>query len=702
MALTLVDRPTGFILGEAFNVAISNAAGAARINFASAHGLATGDIVYIRSNVINYNGRLYASVIDSDTIELKRLETGISSVQFIVEAAVTLYKTTVQSWSAAHLPIKYALRNTKWPNNEDTTTYPIRTASTVNEDGGKIRLLLSGSIGAVDFDFIKVSNSGNPMLDGVYQVFNQNANNYTINVAYSTQNDTDLTGASVQFYFNNYCNKIRIYAGIPPGHIFEDQKPLELISEIAVTPTVVTVDNGTEYNIAEFSIAEILRKQITTQNETLLATLPNNIDFWTGFYIGVAESYDDSDGSEITTTTSAYTNDYKLFYACNAMLEFKNVHSGHMSEYVMNNPSGKFLTLFETPVITDVYQDISFLITESVNGLFMRVKNYLSGVLQSENETSLPGYYEGIYRYEVEPNCSYDQVTLQIIADEPYDLTSFSNVGTGTDWTIDSQPNVTVTSVSGDDSKLLGKTDSFVVGYTYTLNYRYEYTISGGGDGTVRVGIWDSVTPIEIDTYNHSGNGTNVVTGTLQFIYSSGTRIGVMVSDVDAGLISVEIQELLLGQTLSEEKTFEVDCECSRQSMKLTWLNNLGGFDYWTFTDQKEYLKDISESITTNKNVFPEWPKSYGEYANTLKKQTSRTSTNQIVFRQGGLTEDQVTALAYIKSSVLVQIITSREDRRTIIVDSDSFSVFKESSTNKLYAITFIGTYTDDIPVQKV
>lgn len=146
----------------------------------------------------------------------------------------------------------------------------------------------------------------------------------------------------------------------------------------------------------------------------------------------------------------------------------------------------------------------------------------------------------------------------------------------------------------------------------------------------------------------------------------------------------------------TETKTFRIDCECTNQDVYLSWLNNLGGFDYWLFTAERGYARDITASNVTKKNIFPQWPKSYNETADTIKKQTFRDSNKREFIYSQYLTEDEADAIAYIKSSPLVQIVNSRQDRRTVIVDEDSFTV--RTDNQKLITISFNITYTDNIP----
>lgn len=130
----------------------------------------------------------------------------------------------------------------------------------------------------------------------------------------------------------------------------------------------------------------------------------------------------------------------------------------------------------------------------------------------------------------------------------------------------------------------------------------------------------------------------------------------------------------------------------------LTWLNQFGGFDYWPFIGRYDLNVEIEDSATTNKNIFPGWPKSYGADADTIKKQTFRTSRESILVRSQNLTREQVSQLRYIKTSPLVQILSTRHDRITVIPDSNSFTVFKD--INKLHTMQFSISYTNQIPSQ--
>jgi hypothetical protein len=137
-----------------------------------------------------------------------------------------------------------------------------------------------------------------------------------------------------------------------------------------------------------------------------------------------------------------------------------------------------------------------------------------------------------------------------------------------------------------------------------------------------------------------------------------------------------------------------------QQPIYITWLNHLGGFEYFLFTSKNEYHLDIEASGETNQNIFPAWPKSYGETADTIKKQTFRESREAIFVKSQHLTVNQRDALMTIKTSPVVQIIVTRTDRRTVLVDTDSFVRYNEA--DDLFSIQFKIRYTNLVPSQRL
>lgn len=496
MAVSIAKRPLGPILGytegldKFSNVSIIQSGPAAIVGL-SAHGRVNGDIVYVKSNVDNYNGLWYVEVASVDSFKLNEY-VGSSDVAYIKDATATVYFAQQSWWSCVHLPIVFKLSNTRWPENSEDT---VRTISSVTDSNGYCALGLSGDIkntgSAAALEFVKITNSSDDELNGVWQIVAYtNDTTFTIATPYSSANDTSLTGASIQYYYSNYHAKVQIWAGLVSSHEFYTQKPSELLTTLDVIPD--------DSNLIIFSISDILKAHINIRNNLLLGTLPNNLDAYTQFFIKYAESYDVSDGTTLGLSAPSYTDDSSVFvgYAVNSKLPFKSVHSGSLAEYSAGDSTTKFLSDFAVPTIFDGrFFDVSFINIYSGVGLSTREKFYLNGSLITTEETDLTtgaGYNAGVYRAPLttsESICDYDRVDVDVIIADTAELLNghftdgsnyWSNAGSGQTWSFSGEASVTVTGTQS--SKRLEHSYNFYAGVTYQLDWYIERGFAGGAD----------------------------------------------------------------------------------------------------------------------------------------------------------------------------------------------------------------------------
>lgn len=693
MAVSVTLRPYGVIItGSENNLVTSNASGTLLI-YKVSHGLVSDDIVYVKSRVEDYNGFWFVEPANADEFYLKPFQsTGLDYIDYIVDATGTWYQCQRQAhtWSCVHLPIVYKLSNTLWPTNSVDTA---RTM-TVTDSNGYCAISASGDIkttgSAAALEFVKVTNAGD--YDGVYQITSYtNDTTFTINLAYSSEADTALTAGNIQYYYNNYIIYVRIYGGITSGHTWRDQKPYELLATLELLPD--------ETNEVSFSVHEVLKQQINLSNNLLKATLPNNIDAFTMFYIEYGEEYDDSDGTTLSRSTVSYTDDSSNFegYAVNAILPFKNIHSGALSEYITGDDlSGKFLTNSNEPSLFDgQYFDLSF-ITNGEAPVFIKQLKYLNNILVSASATAVTDSGPGLYRVQIEDDCGTTDQTLTSVSVEDELTTSGSGQAVGM------SSNVTTT-IGGES---FGPYTGLVV---VTLDVTGTNILGADGNGTATVrfkrgGASGTIIHSSI-VGTVTGNDTDSVSSTITLESVDYIDIFINASNANGGLSIYNIEAdvtYTIYTSISEVKTINFQCGCENQTLYLSWLNNLGGFDYWNFTAEKEYPVEIGDTGETKKNIFNNWSNSYGEFADTIRKQTFRESRKQVLVKSQHLTLEQVEAISYIKSSVLVQIVNSIYDRRTVIVDNQSWTKYKESDKKDTYTIQFLITYTDDIPVQRV
>lgn len=150
----------------------------------------------------------------------------------------------------------------------------------------------------------------------------------------------------------------------------------------------------------------------------------------------------------------------------------------------------------------------------------------------------------------------------------------------------------------------------------------------------------------------------------------------------------------------SEVLRIDVDTNCTPQDFYVTWLNFLGGYDYWNFKAETVYSTQVTSSRTQTKNIFPAWPNSYGETADSIEKQTSKTTRDKIKLHSAYVDAEQMDGLALIVESPLVQQLTNVYDRRTIIVENSAFP--KKTDNQQLLMAIIDARYTDDNPSQSL
>lgn len=696
--------------------AITDSSGEALFTTTVPHGLSVNDVVYVQSFVENYNGFVYIESVTSTTFTISRSEGG-DPVAYIKDITATVNVASSVAWSCVHLPIVYELSSDVYPDNNSAT--PSTVNSSANDDG-LTRLTLSSSSGIIDqytgtfdeLDFIEVIGATSQEVNGVWQILDKaSSSQITINLPYNSQHS--FAGGSVVRYYSGYHILIKVYAGIDVGHPLYQQKPLELASTLKLIP-----DSN---NNVRFSINEVLKNYVKLKNNLILGTLPNNIDFWVSYYIESAEAYDRSNGYTVASFVSDYTQDSFTGNAVQAKLSFKNIYSGQLSEYVMKGGFlGLFLTLFQTPILfscEECYQDISCIIDVELSELSLSEWENLDTSFTNWNVSDQPtvtlngdgafGDASDIIRREFSGPAGTYPVTFQLTLSVTGNIYVWMYVGYTDDtsdvyatlYTSVSVINDTIDVIANKEVKYIGLyLDRFDSGeppgnVTYTLN---SVSIEGGANASYQEIYFRMI------GYN---NGVIQEINDEQIAYQGK---GVYRLPLSSSCDNDSIVVYVFGTTgvyndeeiISEIKTIDVNCDCANFNLRLCWLNNLGGFDYWNFTAGSEPQTEIEDTGSKSKNVFPNFPVSYGEYADTLdREQTYRKSFKKILVRSQHVTQEQLEAISYIKSSPLVQIINSRTDRRTVIVDSDSFVRYREYE-DKEYNIQFTISYTDDNPSQ--
>jgi hypothetical protein len=476
--VSIVERPQGHkVIDQAIAAQIESSfaidlGDSAVVHFLS-HSLVTGDVVYINSDIDEYNGFNEVEQIDFNYFYIK--QSG-DYVLFSQAVDIDYYQTQEHDWSAIFLPIIYKISNNRWPVNSVDTA---RSVSSAADDNGFTDLTLSGVVRASinALEFVEISGASNDDLNGVWQIVEViSTSRLVLSLPYDAANS--FSGATVQYYYNNYQVKVKIYAGLNATSPWQTRKPYEEMAELSLTPD--------EDNLVMFSVSDYIQSKVSIKNNLTLFSLPLNLDAFTGFYISTAESYDDSDNYSLFTTQSDFTNDTFEGYAVAGKLPFKNLYAGDYADYVYTSGSpARWLTVFDRLLAVEGYFfDVSF-IKNIIGTFFLRYTKYLTsdyGIVEDVNYTD-QGI--GVYRLPIEVNSAYESYCIQVFRSASAGfvpavmdaIDTWTNVDTGgIAWTLDGAiPHI--------DTDLLGlgnvsdnwHTDyAFEAGRIYDFNYSFD------------------------------------------------------------------------------------------------------------------------------------------------------------------------------------------------------------------------------------
>lgn len=558
--VTVVKDPTGHkISSDAIAATITEDYAGDAIVTLVYHGLGTGDYVYIDSDVDEYNGFWYVTAIDTNTFKLSEYASA-DYVEFFQEADIDYYETASHDWSSIFLPIVYKLTNNKWPvNTVDSST----TISVSASDNGYLEIYTTGAIktGLQALQYIKISNCPDEDLNGVWQIIEVISDSHiVIDAAYTT---TYIVNSTVQFYYNNYQVKVKVYAGLTADHPWAFKKPFEEMAELSLTPD--------DSNEVMFSVSDYIRGKVEIKNNLTLYSLPLNLDAFTGFYISVAESHDTADGYTVTTEESEFEDNEFTGYAIAGQLPFKNIYSGFYSEYVyvQGYPAAWLTEMSRLLAVEDKYFDISF-IKNTVGDFIVQIDKYVSDYLTTTETIAYADQGIGVYRIPITADASYDSFCVTVRTDTTEQsvslpsLASWANsTGLGTDWTTGVTPSINLAGAGfpGVNSEYLWADFlDFIPGYSYTITVAYTKTYNSGSDNPRSMVVYaldSSFNIIDSNSNVTPGSPGGSSTATLTFTATEDTtRIGIRASDgsdVDIEINSITATVIAANVDITEE-----------------------------------------------------------------------------------------------------------------------------------------------------
>src|SRR5688572_8525304 len=103
--VSVVKRPTGHkLIDQAITATVTESyEGDALVNF-TAHALTTGAVIYLTSDIDEYNGFWYVTVATADSFKISEYATA-DFVEYYQDADIEYYQTQEHDWSSIFLPI---------------------------------------------------------------------------------------------------------------------------------------------------------------------------------------------------------------------------------------------------------------------------------------------------------------------------------------------------------------------------------------------------------------------------------------------------------------------------------------------------------------------------------------------------------------------------------------------------------------------
>lgn len=484
-------------------------------------------------------------------------------VEYYQDAEIEYYQTQEHDWNSIFLPIVYKLTNDRWPVNSIDAE---RDVSSQSDDNSFTNLNLSGTLKSSfnALEFVKISGASDEDLNGVWQIVEViSTSDITINLPYSASNS--FSGATVQYYYNNYQVKVKITAGLNAGHTWASKKPYEEVAELSLTPD----DN----NEVMFSVSDYITSKVVIKNNLTLFSLPLNLDAFTQFYISTAESYDDSDNYSLTTFESEFTDDSFEGYAIAGKLPFKNLYSGDYADYIYTPGSpAMWLTLMTRLLAVDgFFFDVSF-IKNIVGDFILRINKYLTQDYIIVEDVAYTDQGIGVYRIPITVDSNYESFCIQVYSalGEILNNADFANdPGAGPTWTTGASPSV-VETAGAADSDFLFDDYAFVVGTEYSVVVNYNSSaVTLGAQISVRVvdGSFNTQFTNGVEVIGTAGN---VSTTPIVFIGTAlTTRIAIrIISDsFDSVTVTINaISVLEVDLAITEEICIDILESCEVQN----------------------------------------------------------------------------------------------------------------------------------------
>lgn len=231
-------------------------------------------------------------------------------------------------------------------------------------------------------------------------------------------------------------------------------------------------------------------------------------------------------------------------------------------------------------------------------GAYLRVQRYLLGSSLNVTDTLISN--DGVIRGKHTETGTADKIELSIVAKAITlgALSTFTNQGSGTNWTTGANPSFMITGVFAATKKL-SAAFAGIAGVEYSFAYDIDLTVTGTELQDVYIVLMDaSFNVIVSSPIGHFGSGNYAGTANLTPT-STAAHVGIYALLDDSGVGTTTGDVNSFSQTgsadeiISDVKTVLAEEECN--TVMLQWKNSLGGDECFPFCCNQEYTFHYSD-----------------------------------------------------------------------------------------------------------
>ena len=149
---------------------------------------------------------------------------------------------------------------------------------------------------------------------------------------------------------------------------------------------------------------------------------------------------------------------------------------------------------------------------------------------------------------------------------------------------------------------------------------------------------------------------------------------------------------------ISEQKQIEINTDCFGYSgVKLRWLNDLGGWEYWNFK-QFQTRNTQFKKTEIKRDIFENFDDTFIN-GDTQYDAISVDSRESVTVRSGLLTQNQFKEVSRLQMGIKIQILTDVNKWQTVSIESGSFATLEEDKKMRevSFDIKLVDTLTQEL-----